>query len=205
MVAIGQLFIISAPSGAGKTSLVKALLTALSGFEVSVSHTTRAQRSGEKDGVDYHFTDVGSFQKIVESNGFLEYATVFGNAYGTSRASVEDKLAQGVDVVLEIDWQGTQQVREMMGDCCSIFVLPPSKQVLEDRLKGRGQDSDEIITQRMCMAMDEMSHYKEYDFLVVNDDFAVAVNELTSIIESKRLDMERGKVTHATLIKQLVN
>ncbi|ORU93497.1 MAG: guanylate kinase [Cycloclasticus sp. symbiont of Bathymodiolus heckerae] len=205
MTAKGQLFIVSAPSGAGKTSLVKALLAALSGIEVSVSHTTRAQRSGEKPGVDYHFSDAGGFQKIIEENGFLEHATVFGNSYGTSRTLVEDKLAQGIDVVLEIDWQGAQQVRSVMADSCSIFVLPPSKQVLEDRLKGRGQDSAEIIEQRMRTAVDEMSHYNEYDFLLVNDDFDVAVNELTGIIESKRLCMQRSQLTYSALIKQLVN
>jgi len=205
VAAIGQLFIISAPSGAGKTSLVKALLAELPGIEVSVSHTTRAQRAGEQMGVDYHFIDSSGFQDVVKSNGFLEHATVFGNSYGTSRTLVEDKLAQGVDVILEIDWQGAQQVRDVMHDCCSIFVLPPSKQVLEDRLKGRGQDSDEIIAGRMGVAVDEMSHYNEYDFLVVNDDFDTATNELKSIVESKRLSMQRSQQLHSVLIKQLLN
>jgi len=205
VAAIGQLFIISAPSGAGKTSLVKALLAELPGIEVSVSHTTRAQRSGEQMGVDYHFIDSSGFQDVVKGDGFLEHATVFGNSYGTSRALVEEKLAQGVDVILEIDWQGAQQVREVMTESCSIFVLPPSKQVLEDRLKGRGQDSDEIIAGRMRVAVDEMSHYNEYDFLVVNDDFDIATNELKSIIESKRLSMQRSEQLHSVLIKQLLN
>jgi len=205
VAAIGQLFIISAPSGAGKTSLVKALLAELPSIEVSVSHTTRAQRSGEQTGVDYHFIDSSGFEDVVKGDGFLEHATVFGNSYGTSRALVEEKLAQGVDVILEIDWQGAQQVREVMTESCSIFVLPPSKQVLEDRLKGRGQDSDEIIAGRMRVAVDEMSHYNEYDFLVVNDDFDIATNELKSIIESKRLNMQRSQQLHSALIKQLLN
>jgi guanylate kinase len=205
VIATGQLFILSAPSGAGKTTLVKALLNTLSGVEVSVSHTTRAQRSGETPGVDYHFSSSDEFHAVIEQGGFLEHATVFGNSYGTSRAHVEKKLAQGVDVILEIDWQGAQQVRQEMGSCCSVFILPPSKKILEERLKGRGQDSEEIIAKRMRTAVDEMSHFDEYDFLVVNDDFQMALAELVTVIKSQRLMMQRGKQAHATLIKQLVN
>lgn len=204
MKARGQLFIVSAPSGAGKTSLVKALLATLPGIEVSVSHTTRAQRLGEIAGCDYHFCEQGEFEKIAEQKGFLEHATVFGNSYGTSREHVEEKLAEGVDIVLEIDWQGAQQVRKDILGSCSIFILPPSKSVLEERLKGRGQDSDEVIAKRMCTAVDEMSHYDEYGFLVVNDDFDEARLELTAIIQSQRLIMQRGKLTNSTLIAQLV-
>ncbi|MEW5008115.1 guanylate kinase [Cycloclasticus sp. 46_83_sub15_T18] len=205
MTAIGQLYIISAPSGAGKTSLVKALLQTTAGIEVSVSHTTRAQREGEKPGVDYHFSDADAFQTLVGENGFLEHATVFGNSYGTSKASVEEQLAQGVDVILEIDWQGAQQVRALMPDSCSVFILPPSKAELERRLKGRGQDSDEVIAGRMRTAVDEMSHYKEYDFLLVNDDFELALAELQAIISSLRMRTGRSVLNHAGLIEQLLN
>lgn len=205
MAAIGQLIIVSAPSGTGKTSLVKALLETLSGIEVSVSHTTRAPRSGEISGVDYNFISEKGFQQIVAKEGFLEYATVFGNSYGTSKALVEEKLAQGIDIILEIDWQGAQQVRRVMKGCCSIFVLPPSKQVLDDRLRGRGQDSEEVINKRMRTAVDEMVHYHEYDFLVVNDDFKTALNELVTIVRSQRLTMQRGKKVHTVLINQLLN
>ncbi|MBV1875298.1 MAG: guanylate kinase [Cycloclasticus sp.] len=205
MTATGQLFIVSAPSGAGKTSLVKALLETLSGIEVSISNTTRAPRSAEMPGVDYNFISEEGFQQIVAQNGFLEHATVFGNSYGTSKRLVEEKLAQGTDIVLEIDWQGAQQVRHVMDGCCSVFILPPSKQVLEDRLRGRGLDSDEVINKRMRTAVDEMAHHYEYDFLVVNDDFEMALNELITIVKSQRLTMKRGKVANAALINQLLN
>jgi len=205
VTAIGQLYIVSAPSGAGKTSLVKALLKAVSGVEVSVSHTTRVKRDGETPGVDYHFSDNEAFEALVSANGFLEHATVFGNSYGTSKASVEKQLASGIDVILEIDWQGAQQVRELMPASCSIFILPPSKQALKERLKGRGQDSDAIIADRMCMAVDEMKHYSEYDFLVINNDFDEALAELLSIINSQRLQMGRRQQSHCDLINQLLN
>jgi guanylate kinase len=155
-------------------------------------------------GVDYHFSDAVAFQKIVEQGGFLEHATVFGNSYGTSCALVEEKLSQGIDVILEIDWQGAQQVRAVMSESCSIFILPPSKRVLEERLRGRGQDSDEIIAKRMRTAVDEMSHYNEYSFLIVNDDFDVALSELESVVQCQRLSMQRSKNAHSTLIEQLL-
>ncbi|MEH6504506.1 MAG: guanylate kinase [Cycloclasticus sp.] len=205
MTARGQLFIVSAPSGAGKTSLVKALVDTLRGIEVSVSYTTRTRRNSENPGVDYHFTDAAGFQEIVDNDGFLEHATVFGNSYGTSRTLVEEKLAQGVDVILEIDWQGALQVRESMADCCTVFVLPPSKEVLEDRLRGRGQDSEEVIEKRMKTAVDEMSHYNEYDYLVVNDDFDTALQELIAIVKCQRLSIQRSKRIHSNLIAQLLN
>ncbi len=204
-VTTGQLFIVSAPSGAGKTSLVNALLETLSGIEVSVSHTTRAPRVGEQTGIDYNFIDQEGFQQLIDQKGFLEHATVFGNSYGTSKALVEERLAQGVDVILEIDWQGAQQVRKIMKNCCSIFILPPSKQVLDERLRNRGQDSEEVISKRMRTAVDEMMHYSEYDFLVVNDDFKVALNELEAVVQSQRLVMQRGKQAYSTLINQLLN
>ena len=201
----GQLYIISAPSGAGKTSLVKALLEAASGIEVSVSHTTRTQREGETQGKDYHFTDKLAFQSLIDAGGFLEHATVFGNHYGTSKTSVESQLAEGVDVILEIDWQGAQQVRCLMPDSCSIFILPPSKSELENRLKGRGQDSGDIIAKRMCAAVDEMSHYNEYDYLLVNDDFDQALEELLAIIKCQRANIKRSALNHSLLIGQLLD
>ncbi len=183
----GTLYIISAPSGAGKTSLVHALLEACLGLTVSVSHTTRVQREAERDGVHYHFVDEQSFLAMIEAGAFLEHASVFGNRYGTAIQPVRDRLRQGVDVILEIDWQGARQVRAAMPDAVSVFILPPSRIELEQRLRGRGQDSDEVIERRMRDAVNEMSHYAEYDYLVVNDDFREARADLLAIIRSRRL------------------
>lgn len=188
--AKGSLFIFSAASGAGKTSLVKALLQSISDIGVSVSHTTRAARPGEVDGTDYHFTDVKTFQEMAAQGAFLEHAQVFDNYYGTSQAYVEQSLAQGRDVILEIDWQGAQQVRKLIPGSVGVFILPPSRAELESRLRGRGQDSDEIIERRMRDAVKEMSHYGEYDYLLVNDDFDTALNELRAIVVAQRLRCE---------------
>ncbi|PCI19886.1 MAG: guanylate kinase [Piscirickettsiaceae bacterium] len=204
MTSKGQLFIISAPSGAGKTSLVKALLNSLTLLEVSVSYTTRKQRFSEQAGQDYNFITTTEFESMVRDGGFLEHAEVFGNYYGTSTALVENKLNNGVDVILEIDWQGAQQVRRAMQNCCSIFILPPSKQVLEERLRGRGQDSEDVIAQRMQAAVDEMSHYVEYDFVVINDDFDTALQQLNCLIKSQRLATNRIN-DKQKLIKELLN
>ncbi len=183
----GTLYIISAPSGAGKTSLVHALLEACPGLTVSVSHTTRAQRAAEQDGVHYHFVDESRFVGMIDDGAFLEHAKVFGNRYGTAIGPVLDRLRQGIDVILEIDWQGARQVREAMPQAVSIFILPPSRIELEQRLRGRGQDSDAVIARRMCDAVSEMSHHAEYDYLVVNDDFREARSDLLSIIRARRL------------------
>jgi len=183
----GTLYIFAAPSGAGKTSLVKALLDKSDGIEVSVSHTTRAPREGEVDGVNYHFTDVTAFNVMVNEGAFLEHAQVFDNFYGTARANIEERLASGVDVILEIDWQGARQVRQQFPDSLGVFILPPSRQALEDRLRGRGQDGDEVIARRMENAESEMSHYAEFDYLVINDDFETALEELKAIITANRL------------------
>jgi guanylate kinase len=200
----GTLYIISAPSGAGKTSLVKALLQNTGRLQVSVSHTTRAMRPGEVDGKDYHFVNVETFRTMVTDNAFLEHAQVFDNHYGTSRSAALDLLKRGVDVILEIDWQGARQVRQMMPGTVSIFVLPPSREALEQRLRGRGQDSDEIIARRMRDAVSEMSHCFEFDYLVINDDFDTALGELAAIIAANRLREPRQAAAHGALIKALL-
>ena len=177
----GTLFIIAAPSGGGKTSLVKELVAQTKDLIVSISHTTRSPRPGEVDGTDYHFVTEQAFLDMMERGDFLEHAQVFDNYYGTSQRWVEEQLDAGKDVILEIDWQGARQVRRIMPDSIGIFILPPSRQTLEARLRSRGQDSDEIIARRMQDAKSEISHYGEFDYLVVNDDFEVALADLAAI------------------------
>ena len=188
--AIGQLYVISAPSGAGKTSLVKALLESIPSLEVSVSHTTRDIRRGETDGINYHFVDDSEFKSIRDANGFFEWAQVFGNFYGTSSQAVQEKLGRGIDVILEIDWQGARQVKALVNNAISIFVLPPSTSALRSRLTNRGQDNDEIIEGRMQVARDEIAHYSEADFIVLNDDFQTALYDLQSIVRAHRLSQK---------------
>ena len=200
----GTLLIVSAPSGAGKTSLVKALRASLPGLTVSVSHTTRSQRAGEEEGKDYFFVDHADFRDMVDAGAFLEHARVFDNHYGTSRATVEAELDEGHDVVLEIDWQGARQVRALMPEALSLFILPPSLETLESRLRGRGQDGNEVIQRRMQDAIAEMSHFGEFDYLVVNDDFAAALEDLKSIVLSSRLKVFSQTRTHARLIEALI-
>ena len=200
----GSLYVISAPSGAGKTSLVNALVPSTEGIAVSVSHTTRAARPGEEDGTHYHFTDIDSFQAMVDKGDFLEHAQVFDNFYGTSRLSVENQLQAGLDVILEIDWQGARLVREQMPDCTGIFILPPSVEALEQRLRGRGQDGDDIIARRMRDARSESSHYDEYEFLVINDDFDTALLELRSIFIAQRLHTKRQQQRHQGMLDELL-
>ena len=182
----GILFIVSAPSGAGKTSLVKALLERDPALRLAVSFTTRAPRSGERDGVHYNFVDKAEFLRMVQADEFLEHAEVFGNSYGTAEVTVRAELDRGRDLLLEIDWQGARQVRERFPAAVSIFVLPPSAQALEQRLRGRGQDGDQIIAGRMAQARSEMSHYGEYDFLLVNDDFDTALGDLGCVVRAER-------------------
>ena len=181
-MAKGILFIISAPSGAGKTSLVNELLNNMSNIKASVSHTTRDRRPGEVDGINYHFVSRQQFIDMIEQGAFLEHAEVFGNFYGTSQQWVSDTLATGEDVILEIDWQGAGQVRDLFPDSTSIFILPPSKQALRERLHNRAQDNADVIDKRIAAATEEMSHYIEADFMVVNDDFDYALQQLMSII-----------------------
>jgi len=182
----GKLFVFSAPSGAGKTTLVRALCDADPKLMVSVSHTTRPRRDGEKDGIAYHFTDIDSFRGMVDGEQFLEHAKVFDNYYGTSRALVESQLSNEINVILEIDWQGAQRVRQLMPESISIFILPPSYQALETRLTGRGEDDASTIQRRMDDAINELSHYEEYDYLVINDEFELALSELQALIAALR-------------------
>jgi len=184
---LGKLYIVSAPSGAGKTSLVKQLLASVPQLAVSISHTTRAMRPGERDGEDYFFVSHAEFQKMLNDLAFLEHAQVFDHYYGTAEQTVIDRLKGGYDVILEIDWQGAAQVKTLFPDSLSIFILPPSIEVLRQRLLGRGQDNEVTIGRRMRDAVAEISHYPQYDYLVVNDDFDQAVMELTSIIIANRL------------------
>ena len=201
----GMLYIISAPSGAGKTSLVKALLEEMDFIEVSVSHTTRAKRPGEREGIDYHFVDQDTFKKMVAEEQFLEHAQVFDNFYGTSKEHIKDKLHEGIDIILEIDWQGAQQVRQQFTDCTTVFILPPSREELRTRLQGRGQDSEEIIERRMNEATEQMSHYKEFEYLIINDQFAHALGELKALIHAFRLRQTRQCRRHQALIESLLN
>ncbi|UJS24764.1 guanylate kinase [Thiothrix winogradskyi] len=200
----GQLYIVSAPSGAGKSSLLNALRERVSNLVISVSHTTRQPRPGEQDGVHYHFTPVEVFRQQVADGNFLEYAQVFDNYYGTSRLSVDALRETGKDVILEIDWQGAQQVRERAESAISIFILPPSIEALSSRLHGRGQDSAETIQRRMRDAKNEMSHYPEYDYLIINDDFATALDDLASIFRSERLKRAQQCQQHRALFNALV-
>ncbi len=201
----GTLFIVAAPSGAGKTSLVRALLESEPDLQLSISHTTRTPRPGEQDGVHYHFIDDAEFQRQVANGAFLEHAKVFGRHYGTGRVDVERHLHDGRDVLLEIDWQGAQQVCAAMPDCASIFILPPSRETLRQRLQARGQDSDEEIARRTDKARGEMSHHGEFEYLVVNDDFAHALADLRAIVRAERLRGMRQRRRQQTLIQQLLD
>jgi guanylate kinase len=181
----GQLFVIAAPSGAGKTSLVKALLERMPQLHVSISHTTRSQRPTEQPGREYYFVTVPEFERLVSDQQFLEHARVFDNYYGTAREPVEAQLAQGHDVVLEIDWQGAQQVRKALPACQTIFILPPSRRALEERLRNRATDSNEVIERRLRDAVGDMTHWREFDYVVVNDDFEQAVGDLIRIVSGQ--------------------
>lgn len=194
----GQLFIVSAPSGAGKTSLVAALLKSTPGIGVSVSHTTRAMRPGEADGVNYYFVDLPGFTAMEARGEFLESAVVFGNRYGTSRRAVTEALAAGRDLVLEIDWQGARRIRDLFPAAVSVFIMPPSIDELQRRLERRNEDGPEIIARRMQAAREEMAHYKEYQYLVVNDDFERARADLEAIVRVARLSTTRQQAAGAT-------
>jgi len=205
MNQLGTLYVISAPSGAGKTSLVKALLEQDKQVCVSVSHTTREMRPGEVDGKDYNYVAMDQFNSMIEQGQFLEFAEVFTNKYGTSQTWVEQQLQQGMDVILEIDWQGAQQVRRLMPDCVSVFILPPSTEALRERLTGRGQDGEEVINHRMSEALSEMSHYNEYDFLIINDQFDVALQEMQTVFSARRLELSRQQIKQTVLLAGLLS
>jgi len=204
MSSRGTLFTVSAPSGAGKTSLVKALVESCPNVLVSVSHTTRPIRPGEQDGINYHFVDEPTFLGMLESADFLEHARVFGNLYGTSSAWVEQQLDLGLDVILEIDWQGAQQIRSLRPEARAIFILPPSLETLEQRLTSRGQDNTDTIATRLREAVKEMSHYVESDFVIVNLDFDTALADLRCVVQSQRLTTQRQQIAQKTLLQSLL-
>ncbi|MFA7555161.1 MAG: guanylate kinase [Spongiibacteraceae bacterium] len=203
-VITGKLYIISAPSGAGKTSLVKALVDSSNNIRASISHTTRPIRPGETDGINYHFVDHSQFETMLNNNAFLEHAEVFGNFYGTSRDWVQQTLKTGDDVILEIDWQGAQQIKQLMPAAIAIFILPPSLSALRERLTGRGQDDNEVIDKRMREAVNEMSHYKQSDYLIINDNFNTALSELQAIVTSARLNQTAQSERHQALLQELL-
>jgi len=200
----GNLFIISAPSGAGKSSLIQALLKRHADMQVSVSHTTRASRPGEQDGVHYHFISVEQFKALIAQDEFFEWAEVFGNYYGTAKSTISASLSQGIDVFLDIDWQGARQIRQQAPSAKGIFILPPNLAELEQRLNQRGQDSAEVIAKRMAQAQSEMSHADEYEYLIINDNFDTAINEFEHIVLAQRNGYHSQTSKHNALLKQLL-
>ena len=200
----GLLFVVSAASGTGKTSLVKALLERVNNLHVSVSHTTRGQRPGELDGVHYHFSTKEDFLNLVEEGGFIEYAEVFGNYYGTAHATVKEQLAKGHDVLLEIDWQGAQQVRRLFPESKQIFILPPSQFDLRERLSNRGTDTVDVIEHRLSCAVEDMQQYSNFDYIIINDDFNKALHDLEAVIIANRLTLSQQANRHEKLIQQLI-
>ena len=200
----GLLFVVSAASGTGKTSLVKALLERVNNLHVSVSHTTRGQRPGELDGVHYHFSQKDDFLNLVNEGGFIEYAEVFGNYYGTAQATVKEQLAKGHDVLLEIDWQGAQQVRRLFPESKQIFILPPSQFDLRERLSNRGTDTVDVIEHRLSCAVEDMQQYSNFDYIIINDDFNKALHDLEAVIIANRLTLAQQANRHEKLIQQLI-
>ncbi len=199
----GTLYVISAPSGAGKTSLVAAMLANDERLGVSISHTTRPMRQGEQNGVNYHFVGRDDFEAMIARGDFLEHADVFGNYYGTSQVWVRETLAKGQDVILEIDWQGAEQVRRLIPECVGIFIVPPSSAVLRERLVGRGTDAPEVVERRLAEAREECQHALEFDYLVVNDQFEEALADLLAIVRSQRARIGVQQVRHGELLSQL--
>jgi len=201
----GNLFILSAPSGAGKSTLYKALLNQDAKVRISISHTTRAPRTGEEHGREYYFIDDESFLDMIAEDAFFEHAQVYDNYYGTSKESIFGMLEQGLDVILEIDWQGARQVRQLYPDAIGIFILPPSLVALEERLRKRATDSDEVIQRRMSKAINEMSHYHEYDFVIVNDDFDAALSQMAAIFQAMRSKTAVMQEKNSNLINDLLS
>ncbi len=200
----GQLFIVAAPSGGGKTSLVARLIQDLPRIQVSVSHTTRACRPGEVEGVHYFFVDESCFQNMIMKQAFVEHAHVFEHYYGTSYAQINQRLEQGIDVVLDIDWQGALQIKRLYQDAIGIFIIPPSLEALQHRLRERQQDNEHIIQQRMQQARSEMSHYRDFDYLIVNDNFETALAELKAIVITQRLSLQRQQLKQQKLLSFLL-
>jgi guanylate kinase len=203
-MSLGTLYIVAAPSGGGKSSLVKNLIETMDDIEVSISHTTRPMRPGEEEGVHYFFTDEEHFNEMVDQGQFIEHAHVFDYWYGTSVEQITRRLQQGIDIVLDIDWQGAQQIRKLFANVKTIFLLPPSLEVLKQRLEQRGRDHEGIISERMKRAKDEISHYTEFDYLIVNDDFDLAASQLQTIVLANRLGLERQANKHAKLLSLLL-
>ena len=201
----GTLYIVAAPSGAGKSSLVNAVLARETGIALSISFTSRAPRPGERHAHHYHFVDKAEFERMIAAGDFFEHALVHGDYKGTARQSVEPQLAAGKDVLLEIDWQGARQVREKMPDAVSVFILPPSLDALQTRMRNRGQDSEEVIARRLAAAREEMSHYDEFDYVIVNEHFDAAAAELRSIFVAQRLRRPDQARRHAALIRELLS
>ena len=201
----GTLYIVAAPSGAGKSSIVNAVLARVPDVALSISYTSRGPRPGERHAQHYHFIGKDEFERMIAGGEFFEYALVHGDYKGTARQSVLPQLEKGLDVLLEIDWQGARQVREQIPEARSIFILPPSKQALETRMRTRGQDSEAVIAQRLAAAREEMSHYHEFDYVVVNEDFDQAVQEVTAIFTAQRLAVGRQRHRHAALIEHLLS
>jgi guanylate kinase len=200
----GTLYIVAAPSGAGKSSLVNAVLAKEPGIALSISFTSRAPRPGERHAQHYHFVDKAEFERMIAAGDFFEHALVHGDYKGTARQSVEPQLAAGKDVLLEIDWQGARQVRAKMPECISVFILPPSRDALETRMRNRGQDSDATIARRLAAAREEMSHYDEFDFVIVNEHFDAAAAELRAIFVAHRLRRIAQAERHAALLDELL-
>ncbi|HNV82989.1 MAG TPA: guanylate kinase [Arenimonas sp.] len=200
----GTLYIVAAPSGAGKSSLVNAVLSRETGIALSISFTSRKARPGERHAQHYHFISKEEFETMIANGDFFEHALVHGDYKGTAKQSVEPQLAAGKDVLLEIDWQGARQVREKLPDAISIFILPPSKEALETRMRNRGQDSEQVIAQRLANAREEMSHYNEFDYVIVNEHFDAAVSELRAIFQAQRLKCPAQQERHSALIGHLL-
>ncbi|MDH4216763.1 MAG: guanylate kinase [Gallionella sp.] len=202
---LGNLFIVSAPSGAGKTSLVQALLNINPQIDLSISYTTRAPRHGEHDGKDYHFVSRENFLAMAERGEFLESAEVYGNLYGTSQTWISKEIDRGRDILLEIDWQGAAQVRRLFPECISVFILPPSIEALEQRLKGRGKDNHEVIAKRMAAVREDVAHVAEFDYVIINDILNEALRELNAVVLATRVRRDRQLIHHQALINQLQN
>ncbi len=202
--SMGNLFIVSAPSGAGKTTIVTSAINKLDNIQVSISHTTREKRTGESNSKNYYFTDPQTFEKMIADGQFLEHATVFGHYYGTSRKWIEDTLAKGTDIILEIDWQGAEQICANYPTAVSIFILPPSQDILHQRLINRGQDKAAVIEQRMAQAKAEISHYKNYDYLIINDNLETAIANISAIIHATRLQTAKQAIKYASMLNDLM-